>query len=67
MSDLDGLHPTEGVEILERFLLGIASEGVMRGLCFVIIGQERHTGSADPGRGSRKLRLIDAVSQSSTT
>lgn len=57
----DGLHPSEAVEILERFLLGIASEGVMRGLAFVIVGQERHTGSADPARGSRKVRLIDAV------
>lgn len=59
----DGLHPSEGVEILERFLLSIAHEGVMRGLVFVIVGQERHTGSADPARGSRKLRLIDAVGQ----
>lgn len=47
---------------MERFLLGLANEGVMRGLAFVIVGQERHTGSADPNRGSRKLRLIDAVS-----
>lgn len=61
--DLHGLHPGEGVEILERFLMGITSEGAMRGLAFVIVGQERHTGSADPARGSKKLRLIDAVGQ----
>lgn len=35
----------------------------MRGLAFVIVGQERHTASADPARGSRKVRLIDAVGQ----
>lgn len=43
--------------------MGITSEGAMRGLAFVIVGQERHTGSADPARGSKKLRLIDAVGQ----
>lgn len=34
----------------------------MRGLTYVIVGQERHTGTADVNRGTRKVRLADAVS-----
>lgn len=33
----------------------------MRGLTYVIVGQERHTGTADANRGTRKVRLADAV------
>lgn len=34
----------------------------MRGLAFIVVGQEKHTGTADPQRGSKRFRLIDAVS-----
>ena len=57
----DGLHPDEALEILEQFLTSLASENTMRGLAYVIVGQERHTGTADAARGTRKLRLADAV------
>jgi hypothetical protein len=58
------LHADEALDKLEAFLLGIASEHVMRGLTYVIVGQERHTGTADVNRGTRKVRLADAVRRS---
>lgn len=61
MSRTDGLHADEAIDILEKFLLAIASEHIMRGLSYVIVGQERHTGTADPARGTRKIRLADAI------
>lgn len=60
-TSLDGLHADEALDLLEKFLLGIAGENTMRGLAYVVVGQERHTGTADPARGSRKVRLADAV------
>jgi hypothetical protein len=59
----DGLHADEALEILERFVLAVASEHTLRGLVYVIVGQERHTGTADAARGTRKVRLADAVGQ----
>ena len=57
----DGLHPDEAIDILEKFLLAVAQEAVLRGLVYVVVGQEKHTGTADSARGSRKIRLADAV------
>lgn len=58
--DLHGLHATEGVEALQEFLLGLEREQYF-GLAYVIVGEEKHTGTQDAARGASKARLGTAV------
>ncbi|KAG9122138.1 hypothetical protein FRC07_001611 [Ceratobasidium sp. 392] len=58
--DLHGLHAAEGVEALQEFLLELEKERYF-GLAYVIVGEEKHTGTQDVARGSSKARLGAAV------
>ncbi|CUA70626.1 hypothetical protein RSOLAG22IIIB_04220 [Rhizoctonia solani] len=58
--DLHGLHATEGVEALQEFLLELEREQYF-GLAYVIVGEEKHTGTQDAARGASKARLGTAV------
>ncbi|QRV88775.1 Zf-CCCH domain protein [Ceratobasidium sp. AG-Ba] len=58
--DLHGLHATEGVEALQEFLIELERERYL-GLAYVIVGEEKHTGTQDIARGSSKARLGAAV------
>ncbi|CAE6532428.1 unnamed protein product [Rhizoctonia solani] len=58
--DLHGLHAVEGVEALQEFLLALEGEQYF-GLAYVIVGEEKHTGTQDAARGASKARLGTAV------
>ncbi|KAG9101112.1 hypothetical protein FRC06_003340 [Ceratobasidium sp. 370] len=58
--DLHGLHAAEGVEALQEFLTELEKERYF-GLAYVIVGEEKHTGTQDVARGSSKARLGVAV------
>ncbi|KAG8736651.1 hypothetical protein FRC12_017517 [Ceratobasidium sp. 428] len=58
--DLHGLHAAEGVEALQDFLVELERERYF-GLAYVIVGEEKHTGTQDALRGSSKARLGAAV------
>ncbi|KAJ1306699.1 hypothetical protein OPQ81_007691 [Rhizoctonia solani] len=58
--DLHGLHAAEGVEALQEFLLALEGEQYF-GLAYVIVGEEKHTGTQDAARGASKARLGTAV------
>ncbi|ELU43486.1 zf-CCCH domain-containing protein [Rhizoctonia solani AG-1 IA] len=70
--DLHGLHAAEGVEALQDFLLEV-STGVRTNAphadldlsslkkTYVIVGEEKHTGTQDAARGASKARLGTAV------
>ncbi|QRW17012.1 Zf-CCCH domain protein [Rhizoctonia solani] len=58
--DLHGLHAAEGVEALQDFLLELEKEQYF-GLAYVIVGEEKHTGTQDAARGASKARLGTAV------
>ncbi|KAK2465635.1 hypothetical protein APHAL10511_002179 [Amanita phalloides] len=58
--DLHGLHSNEATEVLEEFLLAIEKEHYL-GLAYIIVGEEKHTGTQDAGRGSSRLRLATGV------
>ncbi|CAE6457694.1 unnamed protein product [Rhizoctonia solani] len=58
--DLHGLHATEGVDALQEFLLELEREQYY-GLAYVIVGEEKHTGTQDAARGASKARLGTAV------
>ncbi|KAG8690494.1 hypothetical protein FRC11_011189 [Ceratobasidium sp. 423] len=58
--DLHGLHAAEGVEALQDFLLALEGEQYF-GLAYVIVGEEKHTGTQDVARGASKARLGTAV------
>ena len=55
MLDLHGLHSNEATEVLEKFLLGLEQEHFY-GLAYVIVGEEKHTGSQDLQRGAAPAR-----------
>ncbi|KAF9552967.1 hypothetical protein CPC08DRAFT_788672 [Agrocybe pediades] len=65
MVDLHGLHSNEATEVLEKFLLGLEQEHFY-GLAFVIVGEEKHTGTsqeatrggAAPVRGGRLAMAV---------
>ncbi|KAG8735119.1 hypothetical protein FRC10_010971 [Ceratobasidium sp. 414] len=66
--DLHGLHAAEGVEALQEFLVEVrdqisnASTWVDgETAAYVIVGEEKHTGTQDVARGSSKARLGAAV------
>ncbi|EIW79169.1 hypothetical protein CONPUDRAFT_107295 [Coniophora puteana RWD-64-598 SS2] len=58
--DLHGLHSNEATEVLEEFLLALEREHFL-GLAFVIVGEEKHTGTQDTARGSSRARLAAGV------
>ncbi|KAJ7460585.1 hypothetical protein FB451DRAFT_1269592 [Mycena latifolia] len=60
MLDLHGLHANEATEVLEGFLLALEQEHFY-GLAYVIVGEEKHTGTQDPGRGASRARLATGV------
>ncbi|KAF8517959.1 hypothetical protein BU17DRAFT_49347 [Hysterangium stoloniferum] len=58
--DLHGLHANEAVEVLEKFVVTLEKEAFF-GLAYVVVGEEKHTGTQDPGRGSSRARLAAGV------
>ncbi|KAH9852074.1 hypothetical protein C2E23DRAFT_827414 [Lenzites betulinus] len=60
MLDLHGLHAAEASEVLEEFLLALEREHFY-GLAYLIVGEEKHTGTQDPARGASKTRLATGV------
>ncbi|KZV92034.1 hypothetical protein EXIGLDRAFT_718808, partial [Exidia glandulosa HHB12029] len=58
--DLHGLHATEATEVLETFLLSLENEHYF-GLAYLVVGEEKHTGTQDPLRGASRLRLAAGV------
>ncbi|THU88689.1 hypothetical protein K435DRAFT_679335 [Dendrothele bispora CBS 962.96] len=60
MLDLHGLHANEATEVLEEFLLSLEKEHFY-GLAYIIVGEQKHTGTQDIGRGSSRNRLATGV------
>ncbi|CCM00379.1 uncharacterized protein FIBRA_02409 [Fibroporia radiculosa] len=60
MLDLHGLHSAEATEVLEEFLLALEREHCY-GLAYLIVGEEKHTGTQDPARGASRARLATGV------
>ncbi|KAF8661374.1 hypothetical protein AX16_001467 [Volvariella volvacea WC 439] len=58
--DLHGLHSNEATEVLEEFLLALEKEHFY-GLAYVIVGEEKHTGTQDVARGASRNRLATGV------
>ncbi|KAL0580574.1 hypothetical protein V5O48_001399 [Marasmius crinis-equi] len=58
--DLHGLHANEATEVLEEFLLALEQE-YFYGLAFIIVGEQKHTGTQDTARGSSRARLATGV------
>ncbi|PIL25055.1 hypothetical protein GSI_12944 [Ganoderma sinense ZZ0214-1] len=60
MLDLHGLHSAEATEVLEEFLLALEREHFY-GLGYIVVGEEKHTGTQDPARGASRARLAAGV------
>jgi len=60
MLDLHGLHSAEATEVLEEFLLALEREHSY-GLAYLVVGEEKHTGTQDPARGASRARLATGV------
>ncbi|KAG1760855.1 hypothetical protein EDD22DRAFT_980446 [Suillus occidentalis] len=60
MLDLHGLHSNEATDVLEEFLLALEREHFL-GLAFLIVGEEKHTGTQDAARGASRVRLASGV------
>ncbi|KDQ19151.1 hypothetical protein BOTBODRAFT_103526 [Botryobasidium botryosum FD-172 SS1] len=58
--DLHGLHSNEAVEVLEDFVMALEKEHHF-GLTYVIVGEEKHTGTQDAARGASRARLAAGV------
>ncbi|KAK0188919.1 hypothetical protein F5146DRAFT_685736 [Armillaria mellea] len=58
--DLHGLHSNEATEVLEDYLLALEAEHFY-GLAYIIVGEEKHTGSQDVARGASRARLATGV------
>jgi len=58
--DLHGLHSGEAVEVVEDFLVALELEHFF-GLAYLLIGEEKHTGTQDAARGSSRARLAAGV------
>ncbi|TFY72321.1 hypothetical protein EVG20_g693 [Dentipellis fragilis] len=58
--DLHGLHANEASEVLEEFLLALEREHFY-GLVYLVVGEEKHTGTQDAGRGTSRERLAAGV------
>ncbi|KAJ7281863.1 hypothetical protein C8J57DRAFT_1433618 [Mycena rebaudengoi] len=55
-----GLHSNEATEVLEEFLLALEQEHFY-GLAYVVVGEEKHTGTQDVARGASRARLATGV------
>ncbi|KZT09906.1 uncharacterized protein LAESUDRAFT_694399 [Laetiporus sulphureus 93-53] len=60
MLDLHGLHAAEATDVLEEFLLALEREHFY-GLAYLVVGEEKHTGTQDPSRGASRQRLATGV------
>ncbi|KAH9946502.1 hypothetical protein B0H21DRAFT_743133 [Amylocystis lapponica] len=60
MLDLHGLHSAEATEVLEEFVLALEREHFY-GLAYLVVGEEKHTGTQDLARGSSRARLAAGV------
>ncbi|KAM6496877.1 hypothetical protein JOM56_007350 [Amanita muscaria] len=58
--DLHGLHSNEATEVLEEFLLSL-EKGHFLGLAYIVVGEEKHTGTQDLARGTSRMRLATGV------
>ncbi|KAI0321023.1 hypothetical protein OF83DRAFT_1101601 [Amylostereum chailletii] len=58
--DLHSLHSHEAVEVLEEFLLSLEKEHFY-GLAYLVVGEEKHTGTQDVARGVSRERLATGV------
>ncbi|KAI0044514.1 hypothetical protein FA95DRAFT_1544950 [Auriscalpium vulgare] len=58
--DLHGLHSNEATEVLEEFLLSLEREHFY-GLAYMVVGEEKHTGTQDVARGASRERLAAGV------
>jgi len=58
--DLHGLHSNEATEVLEEFLLSLEREHFY-GLAYIVVGEEKHTGTQDVARGASRARLATGV------
>jgi len=58
--DLHGVHAAEATEILEEFLLALEREHFY-GLTYVVMSDEKHTGTNDPARAVSRERLSTGV------
>lgn len=59
---MHALHGKEAVDVLEAFLIDLENEH-FRGLAYALVGEEKHTGTQDVGRGAGKVRLAGAVKE----
>ncbi|EIN06065.1 hypothetical protein PUNSTDRAFT_145429 [Punctularia strigosozonata HHB-11173 SS5] len=60
MLDLHGLHSNEATEVLEDFLASLEKEHFY-GLAYLVVGEEKHTGTQDAARGASRARLAAGV------
>ncbi|KAJ4492644.1 hypothetical protein C8J55DRAFT_467801 [Lentinula edodes] len=58
--DLHGLHANEATDVLEEFLLALEAE-FFYGLAYIIVGEQKHTGTQDVARGAGRVRLATGV------
>ncbi|KAJ3754135.1 hypothetical protein EV360DRAFT_52192 [Lentinula raphanica] len=58
--DLHGLHANEATDVLEEFLLALEAE-FFYGLAYIIVGEQKHTGTQDIARGAGRVRLATGV------
>ncbi|KAJ3784359.1 hypothetical protein GGU10DRAFT_294412 [Lentinula aff. detonsa] len=58
--DLHGLHANEATDVLEEFLLALEAE-FFYGLAYIIVGEQKHTGTQDVTRGAGRVRLATGV------
>ncbi|CAK5267538.1 unnamed protein product [Mycena citricolor] len=59
--DLHGLHANEATDVLEEFLLALEQKERFLGLAYIIVGEEKHTGTQDMARGTSRARLATGV------
>lgn len=60
--DLHTLHGSEGTELLGHFLAEL-ERSRYRGLVYIVVGEEKHVGTQDAGRGASKVRLAASIKQ----
>ncbi|KAI0028096.1 hypothetical protein K488DRAFT_59564 [Vararia minispora EC-137] len=58
--DLHALHSNEAVEVLEEFLLALERDHFY-GLVYLVVGEEKHTGTQNVARGASRARLAAGV------
>ncbi|KAH8083689.1 hypothetical protein HD553DRAFT_273093 [Filobasidium floriforme] len=58
--DLHMLHANEASDVLEDFLMALEREN-FHGLAYIVVGDERHVGTQDTGRGASRHRLAAGI------